>query len=115
MPMSDGSPETDAFACPVCRAVQARSDTCRRCRCDLRLLCQAEEARRGARQDVLLHLHARRWADAQRAARTYHAFQPGADSRRLLAVCCLLDEDFRLAVESAVGTARQSQQPDQCE
>ena len=99
MPMSDGSPEADTFACPVCRAVQAWSDTCRRCRCDLRLLCQAEEARRSARQGVLLHLHAGRWADAQRAARTYHDLQPDADSRRLLAVCCLLEEDFRQAVE----------------
>jgi hypothetical protein len=98
--MSDG-PLDDSLVCPVCRAAQVWSDTCRRCRCDLRLLRRADEARRAARRRVLLHLRGVRWADARRAALAYHALAPGADSRRLLAVCCLLGSDFREAAEWA--------------
>jgi hypothetical protein len=100
MPMPDGPLDT-SFICPVCRAAQAWSDSCRRCRCDLRLLRQADEARRRARQQALQHLRAGRWADAERAARAYHDIQPGADSRRLLAVCCLLGGEFQQAVKWA--------------
>ena len=53
MPMSDDSLDTD-FVCPVCRAAQAWSDSCRRCRCDLRLLRRADAACRQARQQALL-------------------------------------------------------------
>lgn len=97
----DGSP-ADTFVCPVCRATQAWSDTCRRCRCDLGLFRRADEARRHARQQALLHLRAARWADARRAAEAYHALEPGIDSRRLLAVCCLLGGDFSQAVDWAI-------------
>ncbi len=48
----DGSPD-DNFVCPVCRAAQAWSDSCRRCRCDLGLLRRADEARRQARQQAI--------------------------------------------------------------
>jgi len=100
MSMTAGSLE-NGLVCPVCRAGQAWADSCRRCRCDLRLFRQADEARRKARQDVLLHLRAGCWADSQCSARTYHALQPGVDSRRLLAVCCLLAGDFAEAAEWA--------------
>jgi len=96
MSMSDDSPD-DNMVCPVCRATQAWSDVCRRCRCDLSLLRRAEEARGKSRQDALLHLRAGRWAEAESAARAYHQLQPAADSRRLLAVCCLLSGDFEAA------------------
>ena len=98
--MSDG-PLDDTFVCPVCRAAQAWSDTCRRCRCDLTLFRRADGAWRQARQQALLHLRDGRWTEAERAARSYHALRPGADSRRLLAVCCLLCGDFQQAVEWA--------------
>ncbi|MGA2255373.1 MAG: hypothetical protein ABSG53_11975, partial [Thermoguttaceae bacterium] len=88
----------------VCRATQAWSDTCRRCRCDLQLLRQANQARRQARRKALLDLRDGRWADAHRAALAYHALAPGADSRRLLAVCCLLAGDFAEAVKWAAFT-----------
>ncbi len=100
MPMCD-DPLDDLLVCPVCRATQAWSDSCRRCRCDLGLLRRADEARRQARQQASLHLRAGRWADAQRAARAYHALQPGCDSRRLLAVCCFLVGDFHEAAQWA--------------
>jgi hypothetical protein len=96
MSMSDGLSD-DNMVCPVCRASQIWSDICRRCRCDLSLLRRAEEARGRSRQEALLHLRAGRWADAEGAARAYHELQPVADSRRLLAVCCLLSGDFRQA------------------
>jgi len=100
MPMSNG-PLDNNLECPVCRATQVWADSCRRCRCDLRLLRRADAARRNARQEVLLHLGAGDWAEAQRAAKTYHTLQPSADSRRLLSVCCLLAGDFQRAVEWA--------------
>jgi hypothetical protein len=82
--------------------MQAWSDSCRRCRCDLSLLRRADQAHRKARQRVLVQLRAGRWADAQRAARACHDLQPGADSRRLLAVCCLLAGDFAEALAWAI-------------
>ena len=98
MPMSEASLD-NTFVCPVCRAAQAWSDSCRRCRCDLRLLRQADEACRHARQQTLFHLCAGRWADAHHAAHTYHALRPGFDSRRLLASCYLLSGDFLQAAD----------------
>lgn len=96
--MSDGSRE-NSLICPVCRAKQAWADSCRRCRCDLRLLRRAEDTRRNAQQAALLHLDAGRWAEAQQAARVCRDLDPGDDSRRLLAVCCLLAGDFQRALE----------------
>jgi hypothetical protein len=107
--MSTRCPEgslDNRFVCPVCRATQEWSDVCRRCRCDLRLLRQADLARRRARQQVLLHLRAGCWAEAQRAAQTCHALQPDADSRRLLAVCCLLGGKFRQAAGWTSGSVQ---------
>jgi hypothetical protein len=100
--MSEAATEND-FTCPVCRAVQQRADACRRCRCDLRLVLRAEGAARDARRRLLLHLAAKRWPEALREARTFHALQPAADSRRLLAVCCLLAGDFSAAARWAEG------------
>jgi len=91
-------PAEENLVCPVCRAVQKPSETCRRCRCDLRLVLCVQGAARDARRQALLHLARHRWAEAFHAAQTFHAIQPGADSRRLLAVCCLLSGDFREAL-----------------
>ncbi len=98
--MSDASLD-HSLICPVCRAAQAWSDSCRRCRCDLSLLRRADAACRQARRQALLDLRDGRWAQAQRAVRACYALQPAADSRRLLAVCCLLGGDFQQAVEWA--------------
>ncbi len=108
MPISDVALD-NAVVCPVCRAAQAWSDSCRRCRCDFRLLRQAEQARCQARQQALLDLRAGRWADAQRAARTYYTLQPGDDSRRLLAVTCLLGGDFQQAAAVAAADRRRTE------
>ena len=49
----DGSLD-NSFVCPVCRAAQAWSDSCRRCRCDLGLLRRADErVARPGRQALL--------------------------------------------------------------
>jgi hypothetical protein len=98
--MTDG-PQEDTLVCPVCRAAQAWCETCRRCRCDLGLLYRAEQARRSALQAALRNLRDGRWAEALGCAQASHALRPTADSRRLLAVCCLLGGDFQHAVNWA--------------
>ena len=66
-PMTE-RPYEDDFTCPVCRAAQPSSDTCRRCRSDLRMVLRARRAARAARRQALLHLAAGRWQDALCAA-----------------------------------------------
>ena len=95
-------PYEDDFTCPVCRAAQPSSDTCRRCRSDLRIVLRARRAAGAARRQALLHLAAGRWQDALRAARELHVIEPGGDSRRLMAVACLLNGEFGKAAQWAV-------------
>jgi predicted amidophosphoribosyltransferase len=92
--------------CPVCRAEQPWSDSCRRCRCDLSLLRKADQARRLARQQSEEHLRAGRWAEAHRMALALYDLDRGRDAPRLLALCCLLAGDFARAAEWADFEAR---------
>ena len=97
-------PHEDDFTCPVCRAAQPSSDTCRRCRSDLRMVLRARRAARAARRQALLHLAAGRLRKiaAPRSARACTAIEPGGDSRRLMAVACLLSGEFGKAAQCAV-------------
>ena len=95
------SPE--ALRCPTCGARQGMSDTCRRCRSDLRLLRTALEAYEHHRRFSLLDLGAGRLETALRHARRCHELSPGPESHRLLAVCQLLRGDWFEAVEFARG------------
>ena len=99
--MSEETCEAEV-TCPVCRAEQPWTNTCRRCRCDLGMLRQADAFARAIRRRALVALHNRRWTEALDEARAYHAIYAGEESRRLLAVCCLRCGNFR----EAQGLAR---------
>ena len=87
--------------CPTCRAEQDWSDTCRRCKSDLRLLRRLAAACGRSRAQVLEHLNANRPAEALRAAEQLCLLSRDSSTERLLAVCQLLcgqyDQALRIA------------------
>ena len=91
----------DVLRCPTCGARQGISDTCRRCKSDLRLLRSALEAYQWHRRASLLDLGAGRFETALRHARRCRELSPSPESHRLLAVCQLLRGDWFEAVEFA--------------
>jgi hypothetical protein len=88
-------PET--VRCPTCRASQPWSDTCRRCRSDLRLLREFAEGYERARLECLDHLREGRPREALDAARRCLELSPDARSRRLLALASLRLGDWAAA------------------
>lgn len=93
--------------CPTCGARQAPSDTCRRCKSDLRLLVAALETYEEHRRASLANLGAGRLDAALRHARRCHELRPGPESYRLLALCRLVVGDWpeAMAEGSAAGRA----------
>ena len=92
-----GDDEPTTVRCPTCRAVQEWSATCRRCKTDLRLLGEVEEAYRSSRRRCLAQLRAGRVREALHAARLCHELRADDASARLLAVCALLGGDWETA------------------
>ncbi len=76
--------------CPTCKARQAWSDECRRCKCDLSILRQWHAAREAVRRGCLDELRLGRPEQALRSARRYALLAGSGDASRLLAVCHLL-------------------------
>jgi hypothetical protein len=103
-PQSDARP---TVRCPTCRALQEWSDTCRRCKCDLRLLRAAADSRDRHRRRALRSLRDGRPAEALRHARHLRRLLPDADSACLLAACALLCGDWATAVALAEGVERE--------
>jgi hypothetical protein len=101
--MMAGQPP-DELRCPTCGARQGLTDTCRRCKSDLRLLRLAIEAYERHRRESLHFLAAGQPELAVSHARRCHELEPGADSSRLLAVCQLLRGDWLEAL--ALGLAQ---------
>jgi hypothetical protein len=93
--------ETATVRCPTCRAVQEWSESCRRCKTDLRLLLDVADAYLRGRLRCLLRLRAGRPRAALRAARLCHELRADEESARLLAVCALLCEDWETAAALA--------------
>jgi hypothetical protein len=89
--------EPATVRCPTCRAVQEWSESCRRCKTDLRLLRDVAEAYRRSHHRCLLQLRAGRPHEALRSARLCHELRADDESTRLLAVCALLSEDWETA------------------
>jgi hypothetical protein len=102
--MAPPDPDLDTVRCPTCRALQPWSDTCRRCKSDLRLLRAFAEASRLARQTCLRHLRAGQAQLAWLAARKLHDLTPTDESRRLLAVSALFRGDLATATDLARQT-----------
>jgi hypothetical protein len=92
---------TKRVCCPTCRATQEWSESCRRCRSDLRLLRAAVVAYDNHMRRCILELDAGRPDLALNHARRCHELRPDAQSRRMLALCALLLEDWKTALELA--------------
>ena len=82
-------PESGAMRCPICRAAQPWSDTCRRCGGDLSLLVQTTRAAGHARREALAALSAGDSTTALAHAEQAHELEPGEATRRLLLACRL--------------------------
>ncbi len=99
-------PPDEELRCPTCGARQGWTDTCRRCKSDLRLLRSALQNYAAHRRRGLLALGAGRLDEALRHARRCHELRPGPDSHRLLALCQLLRGEWHQALELASGAFR---------
>jgi hypothetical protein len=88
--------------CPTCRAQQVWSETCRRCKCDLRLLYEAEQSYRNSRTRCLNALHAGRADAAMVEAQVCLRIRPDEEARKLLAVSALMTGDWPTAIKLAV-------------
>ena len=95
--------------CPTCGADQEWADTCRRCRCDLRLLRAASMAYGGHRRECLSSLQNGSIENARYHAQRSHELLPNAESSRLLAICHLMSERWLDAIQEA---RRVGQEPD---
>jgi hypothetical protein len=97
----DGGPgdesTTNTLICPTCRAVQEWSDTCRRCKSDLRLLREVEEAYQSNRRACLRELQAGDARAALGSAHRCYSLRTDEESRKLLALSSLLSGDWATA------------------
>ena len=84
--------------CPVCRAENAEELTCRRCRADLTLLAELEQARSCALAQAAGAALAGDGGGAVQHAETAHRLRPGPDTWRWLAVGYFLKRDFTRAL-----------------
>ena len=94
-----GAPDPDQVRCPTCRAIQEWSDTCRRCKSDLRLLRKLTEAYWQIHRACLARLRSGRPRAALRLAQHCRSLSASAESDRLLAVCALLNQDWPSAAD----------------
>lgn len=106
------SRHSETLRCPTCGARQdGPADTCRRCKSDLRLLRAALAAHDRHWRAALRLLDQRRPGAALEHAAVCHELRPGADSRRLLALCRLLRGDWPEALELARSALRAAHRP----
>jgi hypothetical protein len=91
------APARDTVRCPTCRTVQVWSDTCRRCKSDLRLLRAVAAAYQRNRRHCLERLRSGSAQAALPAARRCHSLNPDPESRRLLALASLQAGDWATA------------------
>lgn len=94
---------SDTLRCPTCRAVQPWSEACRRCGSDLRLLRAAADAFHLAHERCLRRLREGKIDQAVQEWRRCEALHPGPESRRLGALCALVQEDWPTARKLALG------------
>jgi hypothetical protein len=91
----------DTMHCPTCGAEQVWADSCRRCRCDLRLLRAAEQAYRWHRRQCQGDMLAGQFESALLHATKIYRLRSSAESCRLLALCSFLNERWLEAVQLA--------------
>lgn len=98
-------PVPEMMRCPTCRAEQAWSDTCRRCRSDLRLLKALETEYREHRELCLSNFREGRKQAALEHAQACVRVRPDEAARQLLAVCSLISGDWPAALAAGEGLA----------
>jgi predicted metal-dependent HD superfamily phosphohydrolase len=91
----------ERMRCPTCGADQEWADSCRRCRCDLRLLRAARAAYSSHRRECLSSLENGWIENARYHAQRSHQLLPHAGSYRLLAICHLMSERWPEAIRDA--------------
>ncbi|MEW4568916.1 hypothetical protein AB1L88_13710 [Tautonia sp. JC769] len=101
MPDAPDRPDPASVRCPTCGAVQPWSDSCRRCRSDLRLLGAFASAYDRLRRDCLRSLRLGDARAALESARSCAALCPSAESHRMLAAASLLLGDPATAFDLA--------------
>ncbi len=102
-------PETPPkLRCPTCGARQDWSDTCRRCRCDLRLVHRALRAVNHHRRQCLEFLREDRYDQAWQAARQCCDLDDREENRQLLALVEFIRGNFPAAVRVARGPLESS-------
>jgi hypothetical protein len=97
----------EGLRCPTCGARQGWTDTCRRCKSDLRLLRVAFEAYERHRRSSLEHLNIGHLEAALQHARKCQELWPGPEAHQLMAVCQLLRGDWLDAIALAWGAAEE--------
>ena len=101
------SPSRDEVICPTCGARQRWSDTCRRCKCDLRLFRAVAAAYNRHRWLCLKLLTSGLSRPALQHALHCQRLSPGGESSRLVAIChLLLDQWAEALAASETGTVR---------
>jgi hypothetical protein len=93
------NPTANTVRCPTCRAEQEWSDTCRRCKSDLRLLRALAKSYLQNRRACLEHLRQGRLREALHAARRCYQINADTESRRLLALTALQGGDWATAAD----------------
>lgn len=83
--------------CPVCRAANDRGPQCRRCRADLSLLFDLEVQRGQLLGVTRESLACGQTQEARATALRADGMRSDDESRRLLAVCHLLEKNFAAA------------------
>jgi hypothetical protein len=94
---TSGPIDPETMRCPTCRATQPWSDTCRRCKSDLRLLREFAQTYEQSRRACLDHLRQGRIREAQAAASRCLELSPDATTRRLMALVALRSGDWPTA------------------
>ena len=87
--------------CPICRAEQEWSDSCRRCRGDLRLLRACRDRLAELALGCFQALAENRPAEAHRLASELLALDPSLESQRLFAASAFANGDYAAAVRAA--------------
>lgn len=91
----------EAFRCPTCRASQELTDTCRRCKSDLRLVRDTLGSYRAHHAAALSAFHTDQPAAALRHARACVKLRPNSESFKLMALLSLWWGDWPAAAAAA--------------
>ena len=97
--------------CPTCGADQEWADSCRRCRCDLRLLRTARAAYLRHRRECLTCFENGWIENARYHAHRSHELLPSAGSYRLLAICDFVRERWPEAIREARRALEDREEP----